>query len=123
MTKAAARPADQEELFTNDDFSYYVVEAYFSIGGPNASWHQISAHGINGWERWAEHPQRLRHAVPTRSLGANFYTDVLAFTNLQVAATAFRAIMTRKQEYPLRLVRMIETITRIVVLNDTNSLR
>lgn len=94
----------------HDDASYYVFEALFAMG-PNREpeWVPIAISSINGWQKWRNHRARVQQ--PLKAVGAS----ALAFGDPEVAAQAWKEFSSLPQRYPLRLVRMQETITKLVL--------
>lgn len=94
----------------HDDASYYVFEALFAMGPKREpQWVPIAISSINGWQRWRDHKARVQQ--PLRAVGPS----ALAFSDPEVAAKAWKDFSAQPQRYPLRLVRMQETITKLVL--------
>lgn len=95
----------------HEDASYYLVEAYFSIGG-QASWRSISDNAVKGYERWRDHPARVKQTAR-----GQFMTGVLAFSDPAVVAEVWEHLSSIEQKYPIRIVRVQETITKLVLFS------
>lgn len=95
---------------THEDACYYVFEALFAMGPKcESEWVPIAISSINGWQKWRDHKARVQQ--PLRAVGPS----ALAFSDPEVAAKAWKEFSALPQRYPLRLVRMQETITKLVL--------
>lgn len=96
----------------HEDASYFLVEAYFSYGGPSA-WRSISDNAVKGYERWRDHPARVKQTAR-----GQFMTGVLAFSDPAVVSEVWDHLSGIEQKYPLRIVRVQETVTKLVLFSS-----
>lgn len=64
------------------EYTVYVLQAYFSIGGPHKAWRDIADWAVPGYARWKKHQHRVDY------VGEHFCTGTLVFDNRDTALLA-----------------------------------
>lgn len=97
----------------HEDARYFLVEAYSSDGGPSA-WRLVSDNAVKGYERWHDHQARVKQTAR-----GQFMTGVLAFSDLSVVSEMWDHLHSIEQKYPLRIVWVQETVTKLVMFSSS----
>ena len=68
------------------EYTVYVIQGWFPAGRVSEGyWSDLASHAVAGCRRWRDHPHRVRY------LGEKFYSDCLAFDDVETAREALRA--------------------------------